>query len=281
MPAHRIQASVLVAVGVAVVLVVVAAMWIGGSLGERRASRSSKPRNHGQTHAALQSAAPHPPLAPAAALPPPATATFTAGVVAKTTSTDAVALTFDDGPSDQTMPMLDLLRSYGVKATFCLVGENVRERPDLVQAIVRDGHTLCNHTWQHDLNLGQRSADAIRADLQRTSDQIHKVVPGVPVKYFRHPGGAWTPTAVAVAQELGMTSIDWDTDPSDWDTATFAVGPTMISHIIATVKESVQPGSIVLSHDAGGDRTSTIAAYQTLLPYLLQDRHLRLVPLPT
>jgi hypothetical protein len=86
---------------------------------------------------------------------------------------------------------------------------------------------------------------------------------------------------VAVAQELGMTSIDWDTDPSDWDTATFAVGPTMISHIIATVKESVQPGSIVLSHDAGGDRTSTLAAYQTLLPYLLQERHLRLVPLPT
>jgi hypothetical protein len=55
----------------------------------------------------------------------------------------------------------------------------------------------------------------------------------------------------------------------------------MINHIIATVKQSVQPGSIVLSHDAGGNRTSTLAAYQTLLPYLLQDRHLRLVPLPT
>jgi peptidoglycan/xylan/chitin deacetylase (PgdA/CDA1 family) len=281
MPPHRIHGSVLPAVVLAVVLVVGLGTWIGGSYGERRAPHSSKPHNHGQASTAAQTAAPHPSLAPAVALPPPAAATFTAGVVAKTTSTDTVALTFDDGPSDQTMPMLNLLRTYGVKATFCLVGENVREHPDLVQAIVRDGHTLCNHTWNHDLNLGQQPAEVIRADLQRTSDEIHKVVPGVPIKYFRHPGGNWTTTAVAVAQEMAMTSIDWDTDPSDWNTAAYPVGPTMINHIVDTIKQSVQPGSIVLSHDAGGDRTSTLAAYQTLLPYLIQDRHLRLVPLPT
>jgi peptidoglycan/xylan/chitin deacetylase (PgdA/CDA1 family) len=277
MPPSRIHASVFPAVVVAVVLVVVLGIWIGGSFGEHRASDSSK---RGDSRVVAGTAAPHPSLAPAVALPPPA-AIFTPGVVAKTTSTDGVALTFDDGPDNQTMPMLNLLRTWGVKATFCVIGSNVREHPGLVQAIVRDGHTLCNHTWNHDLGLGQRSADEIHADLQRTTDEIHKAVPGVPVKYFRHPGGNWTPTAVQVAQEMGMAPIDWDTDPTDWDTAAYAVGPAMISQIVETVEQGVQPGSIVLSHDGGGDRTSTVAAYEKLLPYLIQEKHLRLVPLPT
>jgi peptidoglycan/xylan/chitin deacetylase (PgdA/CDA1 family) len=115
----------------------------------------------------------------------------------------------------------------------------------------------------------------------RTNDEIRRAVPGVAIKYFRHPGGAWTATAVAVAQELGMTSIDWDTDPLDWDTGSYGVGPSMANHVVEAVKQTVQPGSIVLSHDGGGDRTGTVAAYETLLPYLLQERHLRLVPLPT
>jgi peptidoglycan/xylan/chitin deacetylase (PgdA/CDA1 family) len=280
MPPYRIPAPVLLAVIVAVVLVVPLGVWIGSSSGERGPSESSKPANHRQPHAVAGAATPHPSLAPAAALPPPA-AIFERGVVAKTTSTDGVALTFDDGPDNQTMPMLNLLRANGVKATFCVIGTNVREHPELVQAIVRDGHTLCNHTWNHDLDLGQRSAEEIRADLQKTSDEIHKAVPGVPIKYFRHPGGNFTPMAVQVAQELGMTSIDWDTDPTDWDTATYSVGPTMVSQIVQTIENGIQPGSIVLSHDGGGDRTSTVAAYETLLPYLLQDKHLRLVPLPT
>ncbi|MCW2640104.1 MAG: polysaccharide deacetylase [Dactylosporangium sp.] len=212
---------------------------------------------------------------------PPANATFAPGVTAKTTGTDGVALTFDDGPGDQTMAILNLLRASGVKATFCLIGSNVREHPELVQAIVRDGHTLCNHTWMHDLQLGQRPTDVIRSDMQRTNDEIHRAVPGVAIKYFRHPGGAWTAAAVSVAEELGMTSIDWDVDPLDWDTGSYGVGPGMVNHIIDSVKQGVQPGSIILSHDGGGDRTSTVAAYQTLLPYLLQERHLRLVPLPT
>jgi peptidoglycan/xylan/chitin deacetylase (PgdA/CDA1 family) len=287
MPLRRVQASALLAA--------VLVMLLASCTGERRESNLSKSGQH-PSHPPTQAVAQAPsagapaPLKPAAGGPVaggppaaglPATAIFTAGVIAKTTSTDAVALTFDDGPDNQTMAILNLLRSYGVKATFCLIGSNVREHPELVQAIVRDGHSLCNHTWIHDLDLGQRSAEEIRSDLQRTNDEIHKAVPGVAINYFRHPGGNWTPTAVTVAQEMGMTSIDWDTDPFDWDTTDYGVGPTMINHIVDTVKQGVQPGSIVLSHDGGGDRTSTVAAYETLLPYLLQERHLRLVPLPT
>jgi peptidoglycan-N-acetylglucosamine deacetylase len=220
------------------------------------------------------------PPAPPAPPPPPAPPSFAPGTVARTTGSDAVALTFDDGPGDQTLAILALLRQYGVKATFCLIGVHVRERPDLVQAIVRDGHTLCNHTWQHDLGLGHRSPEAIRSDLQRTSDEIHKAVPGVPIRYFRQPGGMWTPSVVSIAQELGMTSLGWDVDPSDWNVAGYPPGSVMTNHVIGNIEQHVHPGAIVLSHDAGGDRSSTVAAYRVLLPYLLNQRHLRLVQLP-
>jgi peptidoglycan-N-acetylglucosamine deacetylase len=218
--------------------------------------------------------------APVVAVPPGAVPSFPPGVVARTTNSQAVALTFDDGPGEKTLAILALLRQYGVKATFCLIGVHVRDHPELVRAIVRDGHTLCNHTWHHDMLLGTRPVATIRSDLQRTSDEIHKAVPGVPIAYFRHPGGKWTPAALAVAQEMGMTSLGWSVDPSDWNITAYPPGPVLTGHVIHNVKQNVRPGSIVLSHDAGGERRSTVEAYRVLLPYLLNERHLTLVRLP-
>jgi peptidoglycan/xylan/chitin deacetylase (PgdA/CDA1 family) len=201
-----------------------------------------------------------------------------AGPVIRTTGSGKVALTFDDGPGEGTLKILAMLREAGVKATFCLIGVNVQAHPDLVQAIVRDGHTLCNHTWKHDEHLGQKSADAIRADLQRTNDAIHQAVPGVPIKYFRHPGGNFTPLAVQVAAELGMSSLGWNVDPRDWDLQHMPPGPGLTQHIVSVVERNTRAGSIVLSHDGGGDRSSTVAAYQTLLPFLTKRFSLEAMP---
>ena len=185
----------------------------------------------------------------------------------KLTTDGSVALTFDDGPSSYTPQILALLREQHVKATFCLVGVNVKAHHDLVQQIVNDGHTLCNHTWKHDLKLGRKSPAEIRADLQATNDEIHLAVPDAQIKYFRHPGGNFTQAAVDVAKELGMASIGWDVDPADWDASKYK-GQAMTDHIVKVVRQHTRAGSIVLSHDAGGDRSCTIAAYKTLLPEL-------------
>lgn len=177
------------------------------------------------------------------------------------TGSRQVALTFDDGPHPKWTPLvLDELRAAGVKAMFCLVGAQVRRYPALVTRIVREGHTLCNHSWDHDLDLGLRPAAEIRADLLRTNKEIHKVVPGVPIDHFRHPGGAWTPAAVAVADELNMVSLDWDVDPRDWDK------PTK-DQIIDHIQTESRLGSVVLLHDGGGDRSATVAA----LPVVIQE----------
>jgi peptidoglycan/xylan/chitin deacetylase (PgdA/CDA1 family) len=179
-----------------------------------------------------------------------------------TTGTSAVALTFDDGPTwTWTEQMLTVLREAGVKATFCVLGKMARTYPERIRQIVRDGHTLCNHGDIHDTKLGTRSAAEIRANLQAANDAIHAAAPDAKIPYFRHPGGAWTPAAIDVAKELGMTALHWDVDPRDWERP----GADAIYTYVTT---HARPGSIVLMHDGGGDRSGTVEAVRRMLPVL-------------
>jgi len=188
------------------------------------------------------------------------------------TGTSAVALTFDDGPTwIWTREMLAVLRQHGVKATFCVIGTMARTYPGRIRQIAADGHTLCNHSDDHDYQLGTRSEAEIRANLQATNDAIRAAVPDARISYFRHPGGAWTPLAVKVAADLGMTSLHWDVDPHDFDRP----GPTVIRDYVMS---HTRPGSVVLLHDGGGDRSETIEACRQMLP-ALKDRF-QLIPLP-
>jgi peptidoglycan/xylan/chitin deacetylase (PgdA/CDA1 family) len=185
----------------------------------------------------------------------------------RTTGSAAVALTFDDGPDPVNTPlMLNVLRQCGVKATFCVVGYKVAMFPDVIRRIVAEGHTLCNHTWLHIMQLGTYGQARIRQDLQRTNDAIHAIVPDAPVAYFRAPGGFWTADYVSVARQLAMTSIDWDVDPWDWNFPKYGYGAAMTAHVVSAIESHVRPGSIVLSHD--NLKPTTVAAYQILLPWL-------------
>lgn len=189
-----------------------------------------------------------------------------------TTGSHEVALTFDDGPDPNYTPQtLELLRKYQVQATFCLVGANVQRYPELVRAIAADGHTLCNHSWSHDLSLGRLPAARIEADLVRTNEALREAVPDARIAYFRQPGGNWTANVVAVAQQLGMTSLHWAVDPQDWRRP----GAGSIS---ATVTGGAFGGAIILLHDAGGDRQQTVSALGTILPNLTRRFVLAALP---
>jgi peptidoglycan-N-acetylglucosamine deacetylase len=192
------------------------------------------------------------------------------GLISSTGSGN-VALTFDDGPGPYTGQVLDLLDQYHVKATFCLIGRQVHRYPDVVRRLVADGMTLCNHTWDHDEKLRTHPDDYIRDELVRTDDAIHAVVPDAKIEYFRNPGGLFGPNTVAVAKSLGMKPLMWNVDPKDWDDPGTQV-------IINNVLRHAHRGSIVLSHDGGGIRTQTIAAYRVIIPNLCSRFHL--VPMP-
>lgn len=194
------------------------------------------------------------------------------------TGSTTVALTFDDGPDPVHTPqMLDVLAACGVKATFCLIGNKVQRYADIVRRIVAEGHTLCNHSWQHNTQLGTYGWGPIYDDLSRTNNAIHSVVPDAPIPYFRAPGGAWTSDYVAVAQALGMTSLNWDVDPWDWNFNVNGRGEAMTVHIVDHVRAHTRPGSIILSHD--NQKPDTVEAFRRLLPWL--TAHFDLIALPT
>jgi peptidoglycan-N-acetylglucosamine deacetylase len=196
----------------------------------------------------------------------------------RVTGNSTVALTFDDGPDPTYTPMiLNLLRKYRIKATFCVVGFRARDHPDLIKKIAAGGHTICNHSWQHLFDLGTHSDAEILRDLRATNNAITKAVPGIKIKYFRAPGGNFNTRLVKLAASLGMKSIYWAVDTRDWEYSTYGHGSSMVSHIIWAVKYYTQPGSIVLSHDLG--KPDTVTAYATLLPWL--KARYKLVALPT
>jgi peptidoglycan/xylan/chitin deacetylase (PgdA/CDA1 family) len=248
-----------------------------GAGGSAPASKKPRPSPSGSQRSGLSPVSPSPqpssesptPPPPAAALPP--NAHGPAGSL-NTTGSDAVALTFDDGPGGNTGQVLDLLKQYGIHATFCIIGREIADySPDLIRRVVAEGHTLCNHTWTHDLNLRTRSEDQIRSELQRTNDAIHAIVPDAPIKYFRNPGGNFSPLTVSVAASMGMQSLDWNVDPADWSRpGTQAIINNVLSHTHA--------GSIVLMHDGGGDRSQTVQALRTILPNL--KSRFTLIPMP-
>ncbi|MFR9776593.1 polysaccharide deacetylase family protein [Micromonospora sp. MS34] len=203
---------------------------------------------------------------------PSATASPIPAGVLMTTGSAQVALTFNDGPDPTWTPLvLKALRQFRVKATFCLLGRNAHAYPELVRAIAADGHTLCNHSWNEDLDLGSRSRQDIEGDLLRTSQAIRAAAPQAPIKYFRQPGGNWSPQLVTVAENLGMTGLHWAVDPRDWEEPPAAA-------IIATVSSRTETGAIVLLHDGGGDRQNTVTALATLLPDLVSRFQLEALP---
>jgi len=178
-----------------------------------------------------------------------------------------VALTFDDGPDPRLTPrLLDLLATAGVKATFCLIGRNAAAHPGIVRRIAAEGHTLCNHSWSHRMDLGRLSEADIARELRDTTAAIQAGAPGAPVTYFRAPGGYFTDRLVAAAASLGMLSLHWTVDPQDWNYGAFPPGPTMLNHLIGALEHDPAPGTIILSHDGG--RPDTISAYERLLPTL-------------
>ena len=171
-----------------------------------------------------------------------------------------VALTFDDGPSPKYTPqVLDILAKNKVKATFFEVGRSISYWPDVSRRVVREGHRLANHSWDHP-QLTQLSDDAVVSQLQRTQDQITKV--GGSSICVRPPYGAQSARVRSlITSRMHSSTILWDIDPGDW--RGYAA-----STIVSRTLSQVRPGSIILLHDGGSNRGSTVEALAQLIPAL-------------
>ncbi|MFI5674382.1 polysaccharide deacetylase family protein [Streptomyces cellulosae] len=172
-----------------------------------------------------------------------------------------MVLTFDDGPDPRYTPhILDTLAEYDVRAMFFVCGEMASYHPDLLVRMADDGHVVGNHTWSHPL-LTRLSRGRIRYEMERTSDLIEDVY-GERPQWFRAPYGAWNRAAFQLGAELGMEPLAWTIDTLDWTRPGTRA-------IVGRVEHGAAPGVVVLSHDAGGDRTQSVRALRDYLPHLL------------
>ena len=181
-----------------------------------------------------------------------------------------MVLTFDDGPDPRyTPPILDTLARYGVRAMFFVCGEMATEHRDLLARMADEGHVVGNHTWSHPL-LTRLSRRRIRSEMERTCDVIEKGY-GERPEWFRAPYGAWNRAAFQLGAELGMEPMAWTVDTLDWTTPGTAT-------IVERVEDGAAPGVVVLSHDAGGNRSQSVRALRDYLPELLDSGYHITVP---
>ena len=185
------------------------------------------------------------------------------------TTVPEIALTFDDGPSPVfTGQILDVLRRYGAVATFFCVGLNAHAFPEMLDRVAAAGHEIGNHTWSHPY-LPDLSRSEVNAQLERTNDAIASVTGQVPA-LVRPPYGGRSAELLRWLAQAGMTSVLWNAETSDWARP----GRDVIE---AEVARQAAPGSILLFHDGGGDRSQTVVALPGIMERLRGEGY-RFVP---
>jgi peptidoglycan/xylan/chitin deacetylase (PgdA/CDA1 family) len=145
------------------------------------------------------------------------------------------------------------LARYNARATFFVLGRSAEAHPALVNAISAAGHTLANHTYSHPALAGIG-----REAFMREVAGAQAILGGAASRCFRPPYGSLDASTYAYAAELGLRVVLWDVDPQDW--ALPGAGA-----IAARVLAATGPGSIVLFHDGGGERSQTVAALASVL----------------
>jgi polysaccharide deacetylase family sporulation protein PdaB len=156
------------------------------------------------------------------------------------TSRKVVALTFDDGPVSTTTPeILNILKEKNIKATFFVVGEQVKRFPTLVSREIAEGHEVGNHTYTHPM-VANLQESMIEEELKNTEKEILKVAPKPTL--FRPPGGFYNKKIIKIAKDREYSTILWSIDPVDWRSPP-------VGDIVDLVIKDVKPGSIILLHD--------------------------------
>ena len=171
-----------------------------------------------------------------------------------------VSISFDAAwGNEDTQQLIDILAKYGVTATFFVVGDWVDKYPESVKALHDAGHEIMNHSNTH-AHYPQLSADEVVTDLNACNDKIEAVT-GVRPTLVRLPYGDYDDNSINAVRSIGMEPIQWDVDSLDWKDLS-------AGEITQRVTSKVQPGSIVLFHNAA---KHTPEALPGIMEALLKD----------
>ena len=185
-----------------------------------------------------------------------------------TDASDAVALTFDDGPiPGQTEEILEILKRYEVPGAFFCIGSRVTQHAPIVARMHQEGHLVGNHTFSHSYVVDLLSTRRIKDELMRTGEAIKKVI-GVTPCFFRPPYGVTNPMIARAVADQQYTAVGWSVRSHDTVSSS-------VDKLLARTSSAIRGGDIVLFHDYS-------AAMRQALPSLIEairKRGLRLVRL--
>lgn len=174
-----------------------------------------------------------------------------------------IYLTFDDGPSNYTPELLKLLAEYQVKATFFVVGDFVKQYPEIVKQTVAAGHEIGLHS-EHHINAMLQTPQATKKDFQATKQALLDL--GIEPHFYRPPWGQFNLATAKQGQEVGTELILWDVMAEDWRASS-------TSQMIANkLRKRIYPGVVICLHDGRGRNQAprrTIAALREVIPELL------------
>ena len=181
------------------------------------------------------------------------------------TTRPAIALTFDDGPSESTPELLGVLARYNVQATFFQCGANIRRLPHVAREVAAGGHEIGNHTDSH-ARLYLRSRDSIYGELARAQQTIEQTV-GARPRLFRAPYGARWFGLRDAQQRLGLLGVMWTRLALDWKWPS--------GRVVERLLWGAQNGAIFCLHDgrelqSRPDVKAAIGAVRELLPKLIE-----------
>ncbi len=175
-----------------------------------------------------------------------------------------IALTFDDGPHPKyTLQILNILKKYNIKATFFVIGINVKNYGEALKAVKLDGHQIGNHTFTHEYING-KLPQKIYEDIKDCRDIVRDMC-DVETTVFRPPGGIMSDDIYVSGSDIfnGYDIIYWTLDTMDWAHRS----PNEISdYVISNVKS----GDIILMHDYIGENSPTPQALEIMLPRLIE-----------
>jgi peptidoglycan-N-acetylglucosamine deacetylase len=159
----------------------------------------------------------------------------------KNVSDKLIAVTFDDGPTPETLKVLELLKKYDVKATFFCIGKQIEKYPDILRQVIDEGHTIGNHTYSHSPKMSLWNMEAVLKELTKTDEIIYSIG-RVKAKLYRPPYGVTFPQLARAIKVTNHKVIGWNIRSLD----------AVINdeqRILKRITSRLKPGSIILLHD--------------------------------
>ncbi|AUP79586.1 polysaccharide deacetylase family protein [Flavivirga eckloniae] len=176
----------------------------------------------------------------------------------KTIKGNKIAITFDDGPHPEFTPkVLELLKKYDAKATFFCIGKHIETYPNIFSEIIKQGHTVGNHTYTHANNFGFFKTKNVIRELQKTNDIVKNIM-GLTMQLYRPAFGVTNPRIKRAIKETQLQSIGWNVRSLDTTSRT-------PDKIFKRVTKNLSKGDIILLHDTS---LKTITVLERLLLFL-------------